>query len=225
MARVLIVDDEPAIAQAVLAALAREGISAHHVETLAAARAVLSEADDVAMLILDVGLPDGSGLDLLRELQATGGPPILLLSARGDELDRVLGLELGADDYVVKPFSPRELTARVRVILRRSRSIPAVAPAETGLRHDEQAQRILLHGQALDLSRLEYRLLAVLMAQAGCVCSRSLLLDRAWDDPTSTVDRGVDTLVKSLRAKLRAVDDTCDPIRTVRGIGYCLELP
>ena len=163
MTTALIVDDEPAIASAVATALEREAITTIHVESLAAARTELQKTDQhIDLIILDVGLPDGSGLDLLRELPANA-PDVLVLSARGDELDRVLGLELGADDYMVKPFSPRELVARVRVIIRRqerrknaSTEPRMVAPSFTV---DDEAMRIYYHGSALDLSPQEYRLL------------------------------------------------------------------
>ena len=185
------------------------------------------------LLVLDVGLPDGSGLDLLRELRhAPAGlrtataTPVLMLSAQGEEIDRVLGLELGADDYLPKPFSPRELAARAKALLRRSQ-LPRTthsAPTGQGLEHDEAGQRILLHGQALALTRREYLLLAQLLAGAGRIHTREALLAAAWGDDSDSQDRTVDTHIKTLRAKLRELDPTRDYIRTHRGMGYCLDV-
>ena len=157
---------------------------------------------------------------LLR--QAT---PVLMLSARGEELDRVLGLELGADDYLAKPFSPRELAARIKALLRRA-AMPAPAPAAvppTPFMDDEAGQRITLHGQALPLTRREYRLLSHLLRGAGRIHSRDALLAAAWGDDSESTDRTVDTHIKTLRAKLRELDASREYISTHRGMGYCLD--
>ena len=154
--------------------------------------------------------------------------PVLFLTARDGELDRVLGLELGADDYVTKPFSPRELTARVRAILRRSErhsppaQVAASTPAYALLVHDTERARVLCRGQALELARTEYRLLTALMAHPGRVFSRDQLMELAWEDPVAASDRTVDAHIKLLRAKLRAAAPEADPIETRRGLGYAL---
>ena len=159
------------------------------------------------LLILDVGLPDGSGLDLCREVRTAGNLPVLMLSAHGEEIDRVLGLELGADDYVSKPFSPRELLAHVRSLLRRARMRQPVASAQ-GLSQGPfkiglTGQRICFKGQVLDLTRREFGLLADLLQHRGRIRSRDDLLSAVWGMDTASIDRTVDTHIKTLRAKLQ----------------------
>ncbi|WP_018714391.1 two-component system response regulator CreB [Brachymonas chironomi] len=223
----LLVEDDPAIADTVVYAFAREGMSMTHCLLLQDARQQLAHAR-FAALILDIGLPDGSGLDFCRSLRqdaATATLPILLLSARSDELDRVLGLELGADDYLTKPFSPRELVARLRALLRRS-AMPTSAPVATArLQHDAAGQRMLLQGSPLPLTRMEYGLLACLLEHQGRILARDYLLDRVWGLQADSADRTVDTHVKTLRAKLREADPAHDYIVTHRGMGYSLTLP
>lgn len=148
-----------------------------------------------------------------------------MLSARGEELDRVLGLELGADDYLSKPFSPRELAARVKALLRRAGAPAAAMATAPPLFHDDTVgQRISLHGQPLPLTRREYRLLACLLAGAGRIHARDALLAAAWGDDSDSQDRTVDTHIKTLRAKLREADPSREYIQTHRGMGYCLSL-
>ena len=218
--RILLVEDEPAIAQIVLHALRSEGFDATHCltggEALAAARA---QAFDLA--ILDIGLPDIGGFALCRELRRHRDLPVIFLTAQNAEAERILGLEIGADDYVTKPFSPRELVARVRVVLRR---LQAAAPeAAAGFVHDAEGHRIRFRGQALDLTRYEYGLLAALLQRPGAVLSRAQLMDRVWGDALDSGDRTVDTHIKTLRAKLREAAPDADPIRTHRGLGYSLD--
>lgn len=224
MPRILLVDDEPAIAATVLYALRAEGFEAEHCLTGGEAlREAQRQPYDLA--VLDVGLPDIGGFALCRELRRERDLPVIFLTAHDAEADRILGLEIGADDYVTKPFSPRELVARVRVVLRRGRA-PAEAPAaaETAFRHDLEGKRIRYRGQALDLTRYEYGLLAALLQRPGAVLSRAQLMDRVWGDALDSGDRTVDTHIKTLRAKLREVDGDSDPIRTHRGLGYSLDV-
>lgn len=224
MPRILLVDDEPAIAATVLYALRAEGFEAEHCLTGGEAlREAQRQPYDLA--VLDVGLPDIGGFALCRELRRERDLPVIFLTAHDAEADRILGLEIGADDYVTKPFSPRELVARVRVVLRRGRA-PAQAPAaaETAFRHDLEGKRIRYRGQALDLTRYEYGLLAALLQRPGAVLSRAQLMDRVWGDALDSGDRTVDTHIKTLRAKLREVDGDSDPIRTHRGLGYSLDV-
>lgn len=226
MPRVLIAEDEAAIADAVLYALRSEGIDADH---CLLARDVVPRvrAGGVDVVVLDVGLPDASGFDVCRELRSFSDVPVIFLTARNDEIDRVLGLELGADDYVTKPFSPRELVARVRARLRRAGGT-AQAPAGEWVARgefaiDRDGHRIRYRQQLLDLTRYEYALLDALLQRPGAILSRSQLMDRGWDSDADSADRTVDTHVKTLRAKLRAAGADPDPIRTHRGLGYAIE--
>jgi two-component system catabolic regulation response regulator CreB len=226
--RILLVEDDPAIAGTVVFALQREGFTVEHVLLTSLARDRVCGAAP-ALVILDLGLPDGSGLDLCREWRQSGDPalralPVLMLTARAEELDRVVGLELGADDYMTKPFSPRELVARVRALLRRAALPPAVAPAsEDGLfQLDADGQRIRFAGQWLALTRLEFGLLRALLRSPGRIRSREALLDEVWGTEGDATDRTVDTHVKTLRAKLRAVRPGLETIATHRGMGYSL---
>ena len=221
---VLIVEDEPGIADTLQYALRTEGFEARWCAT---GEAGLAQVGDAALVILDVGLPDIGGFELFKRLRALRADlPVLFLTARGDEIDRVVGLELGADDYITKPFSPRELVARVRSVLRRSagRAIAAPAPAATAspLQCDEGRRQIRYYGQALDLSRYEYGLMKTLLSRPGFVFTRERLLDLVWDDANESLDRTVDAHVKTLRAKLKAVAPELEPIRTHRGVGYAL---
>jgi len=225
MPSILLVEDESAIAATVLYALQAEGYDAVHCLTGAAA---LREAQAGAfeLAILDVGLPDMGGFALCRELRRQRDLPVIFLTARDGEADRVLGLELGADDYVVKPFSPRELVARVRVVLRRMQAAhrPTASAAAAGFEHDREGMRVRYRGHALDLTRYEYGVLAALLARPGAVLSRAQLMDRVWSDAPDSSDRTVDTHIKTLRAKLRVVDPHADPLRTHRGLGYSLDV-
>ena len=222
MSRILVVEDESTIADAVLYALRAEGLSVEHCLLGREALSLLRD-QPFDVVILDVGLPDVTGFEVCRELRVFSQVPVIFLTARGGEIDRVVGLELGADDYVVKPFSPRELVARVRARLRRGHG---TADAAHGWRelgtfsHDPEGQRIRFAGKMLELTRYEYRLMAALLARPGGIMSRQQLMDDVWRDAPETVDRTVDTHVKTLRAKLRQLVPGVDPIRTHRGLGY-----
>ena len=226
MPRILLVEDESAIADTVLYALREDGHEAVHCLTAGTALAAAS-ADVFDLAILDVGLPDLGGFALCRQLRARGDLPVIFLTARQEEADRVLGFELGADDYVPKPFSPRELAARVRAVLRRARHAeegagPARPAPAAGFEHDVDGMRVRYRGRLLELTRYEYGLLAALLARPGAVLSRAQLMDRVWGEALDTGDRTIDTHVKTLRAKLHAIAADADPIRTHRGLGYSL---
>lgn len=222
--RILIIEDEPAIADTLIYALKTEGFAPQWCATGNAGLAAL-EKNDFALIVLDVGLPDGTGFDFCKTIRLRSAVPLIFLTARNTELDRVLGLELGGDDYLVKPFSPRELTARVKAILRRAsgqKLVSSAGPAgsKESLVVDDERCVIAYRGVPLDLTRYEFRLLKVLAAQPGRVFSREQLMEAAWEDPGSALDRTVDAHVKSLRAKLRLITPEAEPIQTHRGMGY-----
>lgn len=226
MPHILLVEDEPAIADTLVYALESECHRVSHALTgMAALEMHAAEPHDLA--ILDVGLPDMTGFDLCRRLREDSQIPILFLTARDGELDRVLGLEIGGDDYVTKPFSPREVAARVRAILRRANpDAPAKREEEprsacAGLTLDDLSKRIIYGGNRLDLTAHEFKLASVLIRHPGRVFSRDQLLDHAWEDPGAVTDRTVDAHIKSLRAKLRAMAAGAEEmIQTRRGLGY-----
>lgn len=222
--KVLVVEDERAVADSIVYALRTDGCEPVWVGTGEDARAVLA-GGDVSLVVLDVGLPDCNGFDLCREIRRTREVPVIFLTARSEEMDRVIGLEIGADDYVSKPFSPRELSARVRAVLRRSQARPA-SPSEVPampFEIDDRRRVISFFGRPLDLTRTEYRILEVLLRHPGWVYSREQLMELVWDDPGAAVDRTVDSHVKALRAKLRDIRPEVDPIVTHRGQGYSLQ--
>ena len=225
--QILIVEDEPAIADTLLYALKKEGFNVHWAQLGGEAEEWLSchSADGI---VLDVGLPDTNGFELCKRIRQNNTQvPIIFLTARKEEVDRIVGLEIGGDDYVVKPFSPRELVARIKAILRRaSRSddIASQSVAPSLMQHDVNRQCIVFSGEAVDLTLYEYRILLALLERAGHVLSRAQLMDAAWSDPSASFDRAVDTHIKGIRARLKSIRPDLDPIRTHRGLGYSLSL-
>ncbi|MCQ4160546.1 response regulator transcription factor [Roseomonas sp. GC11] len=231
MPKVLVVDDDPHIRSVLCFALARDGFAtAEAADGLAALEAFARERPD--LLILDVMMPEMSGTDLLRHLRREAATPVIFLSARDDELDRVLGLELGGDDYVTKPFSPREVVARVRAVLRRGAAemapppqapSPALPPPEAPLRHGP----LCLHPERLEafwqdqpvpLTVTEFALLRSMAAQPGRVFTRDMLMDVAYPDRRVVSDRTLDSHIRNIRAKFAALG--AEPIGTVHGMGY-----
>ncbi len=223
--RVLIVEDEPGIADTLQYALRTDGFEPAWCATGAEALLRIA-AEPPALVILDVGLPDASGFEIFRRLRATSDVPVVFLTARSDEIDRVVGLELGADDYVAKPFSPRELVARVRSILRRAAppggAVAEGAGAALPVRIDDGRMQARYYGRALELSRYEFGLLRALASRPGHVFSRDALLERVWGNDSESMDRTVDAHVKTLRAKMKLIAPAREPIRTHRGSGYSL---
>ena len=222
-ATVLIVEDETAIADTIQYALETEGFTPF----LAAGGNEALErlaSSDVDLIILDIGLPDINGFELCKQIRQKSNVPIIFLTARSEEVDRVVGLEIGGDDYVVKPFSPRELTARVKAILRRSNSNDPAPGETTGTWQVDSAKRqISYFNRPLDLSRTEYDLLKTFVRRPGQVFSRDQLMAAVWDEPEASMDRTVDAHIKNLRAKLKAIKPELDPIVTHRGTGYALK--
>lgn len=218
--RVLVVEDEPEIASSLRALLENEGYAVEVARSIADARRALTGPVDV--MLLDWRLPDGEGIDLLKELRRTSDLPVLMVTARVEVIDRVLGLEIGADDYVTKPVEPRELLARLRARLRpRHRTEPPRAAPRVleraGVRVDLDSREVTYEGRSVPMTRMELNLLAVLLEHPGRVFSREELLNRVWGYERTPTTRTVDTHVVQLRTKLRA-----DLIESVRGIGYRL---
>lgn len=225
-ARVLLLEDDPAIAKSIIFVLERDGLVVTHSLLISDAKRQLT-LNPPGVLVLDIGLPDGSGLDLCKAVRAAGNLPMLILSAHGEEIDRVLGLELGADDYMTKPFSPRELLARVRSMLRRAAMQPEQRVHAEGLGRpinpftiDNEGQRASLNGQVLSLTRREFGLLSELLRRPGWIRSRDDLLTAVWGIDTDSSDRTVDTHIKTLRTKLLLTNPNRDHIVTHRGVGY-----
>jgi len=226
MPHILIIEDEQAIADTLIYALSSENFEVTHVTTGQQGLAHIQQHPS-ALAVLDIGLPDLTGFDLCRKIRNFSNVPILFLTARDSEVDQVLGLELGADDYVTKPFSPRAVVARIRAILRRGTVTPSPSQAAstTLLHHHEEKMSISCCGNLLDLTAHEYKIIAILLSQPSRVFTREQLLDQAWDDPGSAMDRTIDAHIKSLRAKLREHStEAAKTIQTRRGLGYALVL-
>lgn len=218
---VLVVEDEKAIADLLRMYLSREGFGVHVEHDGAAGLAAARQMRPVA-IVLDVGLPKMDGTQVCRELRAAGDwTPILFCTARDEEVDRILGLEMGADDYITKPFSPREVVTRVKTVMRRTYSTPEGAPAlQVGdVVLDSDTRRVLLAGEEVALTATEFDLLAYLMGKPGRVFTRDELLSHVWGYASIVGTRTVDVHVAQLRAKL----GDASPIRTVRGVGYSVE--
>lgn len=222
-AAVLIVEDEAAIADTIQYALETEGFHPLLATTgQEALERLASKAVD--LIILDVGLPDINGFELCKQIRRKSTVPIMFLTARSEEVDRVVGLEIGGDDYVVKPFSPRELTARVKAILRRMLQ-PHNHPqaSSSAWQVDDTRRQITYFGRVLELSRTEYDLLRTFIRRPGQVFTRDQLMTLAWNEPEASMDRTVDAHIKNLRAKLKVIRPEIDPIATHRGTGYALK--
>ncbi len=226
---ILMVEDERSITEPLIEALGREGFDTEVAGTVADALE-LAKRLRPDLVLLDVMLPDGSGYDVCRELRARSQVPIIMLTARGEETDRVVGLELGADDYVVKPFSARELAARIRAVLRRAGDTTergdqeaVLAVGELQLDRDKRAAQ--LAGAQLDLTRKEFELLELLMREAGTVVSRERLIDEVWDVNWFGSTKTLDVHVSGLRRKLGEDPGAPRFIHTVRGVGFRLAGP
>ena len=221
MQKILLVEDESAIADTVIYALETEGFQTTWQALGQAALKELQQCNNYDLMVLDVGLPDGNGFDLCKQIRQFSDIPIIFLTARSEEIDRVVGLEIGADDYITKPFSPRELSARVKVILKR------VQPKTTSQQDKEfvidlKRSAIFYYGQKLDLTRYEYLILKMLLQQPERVFSREQIMNNVWAEPETSLERVVDTHIKALRSKLKNNKGDANPIKTHRGLGYSI---
>ncbi len=221
MQTILIIEDEPALARLAHDYLVRAGYRAVTAPDARSGGARLS-ADGPDLVVLDLGLPDGNGLDLLRDLRRSSNLPVIILTARGNEVDRIVGLELGADDYMVKPFSPNELVARVRAVLRRGAAPPDAHPRiDAGdLSIDIPRMRVTRRGAPIDLTATEFQLLVTLAREPGRVFTRGQLLNAVHGVMTEAYDRAIDAHIKNIRRKLESNEMREQYIQTVHGVGY-----
>ncbi len=219
--KIVIIEDEPGIADTIIYPLSVEGFQTHWVTTGAEGLAYLN-SEKADLVILDIGLPDMNGFDVLKEIRKISQIPVLFLTARSDEIDRILGLELGADDYVSKPFSPRELAARVKAILRRSPESDNARISSSPFQIEYNKRQISYFGRRLNLTRIEYEILILLVNRPGWIFSRDKIMDLAWPESGESFDRTVDTHIKTLRTKLKEINPDIDPIETHRGVGYSM---
>lgn len=220
--QILVVEDEPKIAQIILDYLKQAAYTTHWI----------ADGDEVVpwvrehepqLVLLDIVLPSKDGMSVCKEIRTFSDVPIIMLTARVEEIDRLLGLELGADDYICKPFSPREVVARVKAILRRVAATQQANRAYLGLELDPIQHRASVDGRPLNLTPVEFRLLAILLEHPGRVYSRSQLMNEVYADKLDVSDRTIDSHVKNLRKKVREFHPSEDVIRTVYGVGYKLE--
>ena len=238
---ILIIEDEGSIVDNVVYALKTEGFNPVWNST-GSEGLETAKSTDIALIILDVGLPDINGFELFKKIKAIRNVPIIFLTARSEEIDRVVGLEIGADDYVTKPFSPRELTARVKAVLRRS-TPPSPSPPSNETSNNnttinknkpdtkknlpfqcnEKKNSISYYNTPLQISRYEFRLLKILIDHPGWVYTREQLMEMAWEEPDMSLLRTVDAHIKNLRKKLKDINPDHDPIITHRGTGYALK--
>jgi len=224
---ILIVEDETDLAQILVDYLKRDGFIA---STIADGLAALTELVRLPpdLLVLDVMLPGLDGISILRELRKTSNLPVIMATARVEEIDRLIGLELGADDYICKPYSPREVVARVKTVLRRSQPVPASvanspAAASPGLEIDAEARQARVAGRSIDLTPKEFKLLQALAAKPGRVFSRGQLLDSLYEDNLDVSERAIDSHLKNLRKKLALALPEAEPIRSIYGVGFVFE--
>ncbi len=222
--RVLVVEDEPDLAQILVDYLKRDGFAAStQADGLLAMKELQRTQPD--LLLLDLMLPGMDGLTILRELRKTSSIPVIVVTAKVEEIDRLIGLELGADDYICKPYSPREVVARVKAVLRRAQHAPA-ALATTGaslIEIDGDCWQVRVAGQRLDLTPKEFQLLQALVKKPGRVFSRGQLLDSIYEDNFEVSERAVDSHMKNLRKKLAQVLPDAEPIRSIYGVGFVYE--
>ncbi len=220
--RVLIVEDEPAIVDNIQYVLEAEGLETIRLSEGLAVPPLLAR-ERVDLILLDIGLPDVNGLDLCKEIRRSHSIPVIFLTARTGEIDRVVGLEIGGDDYIAKPFSPRELAARVKAVLRRARSAAPASVPHAAFTVDESKRQVSYFDRTLELSKYEYEILGRFIGRPGHVFTRDELMSLIWEQPGTSLERSVDAHIKNIRGKLKAIRPDHDPIVTHRGVGYSLK--
>lgn len=220
---ILVIEDEASIADNITYALNSNGFDCSWAN-LGSGGLEIFEQKHVDLIILDIGLPDISGFEICKVIRKHSDIPIIFLTARGEEIDRVVGLEIGGDDYVTKPFSPRELVARVKVILKRFTYQPESSIQASIFSVDKEKRRITCCGRELSLTTYEYGILTLLLSHPERVFTREQLMTAVWSTPEESFDRAVDTHIKTIRAKIRAIDPENTALTTHRGVGYSIQL-
>jgi two-component system, OmpR family, catabolic regulation response regulator CreB len=223
--KILLIEDESSIADTIIFSVKKEGYEIIWVTTGTEGLGILETAA-IDLIIIDIGLPDINGFDLIKMIRSKTMTPAVFLTARSEEIDKVLGLELGADDYITKPFSPRELVARIKAHIRRNSSSDSNAVKMNELKNifniDDNKKIISFFSKKLDLSKNEYKILSLLLSKPGWVFSREKILDIVWEENVDVFDRTIDAHIKSIRSKLKQVNTEIDPIETHRGFGYSI---
>ena len=223
--QILVVEDGPSIAETLVHVLNEQGFEAIRVATILEARDAL-KINVFSAIVLDVGLPDGNGFDFCKELRKNNEIPVLFLTARSDEVDKIVGLEIGADDYVTKPFSPREVSARLKAIIKRVQE-PISVDQNIQFKVDEEKKRITYKGKLVETRPIEYEILKLLIKRPGRVFSRDEIIDYCWpDEPNMDSNRTVDTHIKTIRKKIGSIDPQTDPksiLKTSSKLGFYLD--
>ncbi|GBF43057.1 two component response regulator sensor protein [Leptospira ellinghausenii] len=222
MIQILLIEDEPGIQESIQIALEADGFLLKIAFTGAEGLQMLD--DCISLILLDIGLPDQNGFDILKQIRQQHQIPVIFLTARNSEIDKVLGLEIGADDYIVKPFSPRELLARIRAILRRTQNPVSSEPiSNQKIRISLDKKLVYFNGNSLNLSPYEYKTMELFFKWPGRIFTREEIMDNVWTEPEDSFDRAVDTVIKNIRARFKELDPNFDPIETRRGQGYGLK--
>jgi len=221
---ILVVEDEPNIAAPLIRVLKEQGFDAMRVATIFEAKDAMKN-NNFSAIVLDVKLPDGNGFDFCKELRKTNDIPILFLTSLSDEVDKIVGLEIGADDYMTKPFSSREVSAKLKAILRRVKEHTSDS-RDSQFKIDDEKKRITYKGDKVSTSNLEYKILKLLIESPGRVFSRDEIMDNCWDDSVMSLNRTVDTHIKTIRKKIKDIDPQIDPkkiLKTHTGTGFYLD--
>ncbi|TGL01177.1 response regulator [Leptospira bouyouniensis] len=222
MIKILLIEDEPGIQETIQIALEADGFSLSISSTGSEGLEMLT--DEFSLILLDIGLPDQNGFEVLKSIRQKFQTPVIFLTARNSEIDKVLGLEIGADDYIVKPFSPRELLARIRAILRRTQNpLEMEQKLNQKIRISLEKKLIYFNGKSLNLSPYEYKTMELFFKWPGRIFTREEIMDNVWTEPEDSFDRAVDTVIKNIRARFKELDLHFDPIETRRGQGYGLK--